>query len=1638
MMVSSSRGLVRFRRLWCAWIAMAFASGCGTPAATDVPIPDAHDASGDGDVDPPCTTDLQCTDNVFCNGAERCMPAAPDADRRGCVPATMPPCAASERCDEASTRCISSCADNDSDGHGAASCGGDDCDDNDSRRFPGNPEVCDAAGHDEDCDPCTVASNGSDGDGDHDTAVSDSCFNTYAGPTPTCDAVLARVDGGAHRVTGVDCDDTNPNVRPNQTEACNGIDDNCNGTIDEAGLMHPDVDNDGRGDPTVTTMHACATGWVSNGDDCDDTRAETYGGPLPAREQCDGRDNDCSLPGAMAGGLEAGEDDDADGHSPPAAACLARGEVGAVGSAFPKDDCNDSMAGIHPGTPEVCGDGVDQDCNGIIDDPVQSICTDADGDGHGDPATRRVIMSCAIPSGSVPGAVCDDCNDARAAAFPGNREFCDRVDNDCSSGGGVATDEDVDGDGHAASSATCAGLGEAGAPSTALPRNDCNDGDPARYPGAIEICDLQDFDCSSGGATATDEDADGDGHAPSAAACVGFGEPGGSTALPRDDCDDSRASIHGGLAAAADTSTCDGIDNDCDPSTSELTVPCSTGGYCAPGATCGRALAVLQISSGGGHTCARLGNGTVRCMGDNRFGQLGDGTTTIRSEPALVPALAGVVEVSAGGNHTCARLNDGSVRCWGDNRAGQLGDGSTTNRLGPTVVPGLTGVVELSAGGDHTCARLRDGSIRCWGANASGQLGDGTLANRPSPTLVPSVAGAAELDAGTDHTCARFGDGTMRCWGSNAFGQLGDGSTSNRATPTPIAGLAAVASMSAGGHHTCARLDDGSVRCWGENASGQLGDGTVSMRMTPTMVPGLIAIAEVSAGGRHTCARSATGTLRCWGDNFYGQIGDGSTANRPIPTPVLGLAGIAEVSAGGNHTCVLDGTGVMSCWGRIGDGAYSRSSAAAGPGLVGVAQVSAGGNHTCARLGDATVRCWGDNSSGQIGDGTAVTRPSPAIVPGLGGVAEVRAGGHHTCARGTDGSVRCWGDNTYGQLGDGTTANRSTPTIVPGLAGVVEITAGRDHTCARLSDATIFCWGNNASGQLGDGTTTNRTAPTLVAALVGLPVSVVQLRAGGSHTCTAMSDGTARCWGNNASGQLGSNSTVSRSYPGTVSPGGAPSTIREVTAGGDHTCGVNSGALRCWGANGSGQVGDGTTSNRLIPTTVTIPWVTLFAAGGNHTCAYAQRDVYCWGENGAGQLGDGTTTNRALPANVPSLSGVAELSAGFGHTCARLDDATIRCWGDNLLGQLGDLDTSTRTTPHAVAIGISEVRAGDSHTCARFDDSVFCWGANASGQLGDGSTTNRQDPTPVPSLASVVGVSTGLAHTCAVLHDGTLRCWGANGDGQIGDRTTIGRASPTTVMTTSGSTLGGVSEVVSGARHNCARLSDGTVSCWGDDQWGQLGTTGPTDRTGAISIFGVTSVEQLTAGVGHTCALVAGGTVSCWGDDTNGQLGDGRTTARSTPATIPGLAGVAEVRAGDTHTCARMMDGTVRCWGGNASGQLGDGSTTNRSSPTVVPGLASVVVLAAGGSQTCAGLADGTVRCWGRNESGQLGDGTTVDRASPSTVTGLVGTRALAAGGHHACALDANAVRCWGRNDSGQIGDGTTSMQLTASTVWMF
>lgn len=361
---------------------------------------------------------------------------------------------------------------------------------------------------------------------------------------------------------------------------------------------------------------------------------------------------------------------------------------------------------------------------------------------------------------------------------------------------------------------------------------------------------------------------------------------------------------------------------------------------------------------------------------------------------------------------------------------------------------------------------------------------------------------------------------------------------------------------------------------------------------------------------------------------------------------------------------------------------------------------------------------------------------------------------------------------------------------------------------------------------------------------------------------------------------------------------------------------------------------------------------------------------------------------------TPSLQVATQLSVGGNHSCALMGDTAVECWGWNTEGQLGNRTFANSTVPERVfgLSGVTQVAAGASHTCAISGGEVRCWGANYAGQLGNGSFDSSNEPVIVAGLSDVIHVTTGVAHTCAVDAGAGVHCWGNNGNGQLGDGTTNGSTTPVRVRL-DGTNFVGNTELVAGGQHTCQPREDFTPSrmyCWGSNSSLQLGWPNPPTRLTSPAYW-EPGGTLTSAGTFHNCFVQYGTDLSCWGRNNFGQLGDGTNSDSSFPQPVTGLDGsdIYSVSAGGSLSCASTTDNAVWCWGRNQNGQLGNGTTTDSNQPVPVGGLGVVRSVHAGSGHACALLGVGDVMCWGANNVGQLGDESTDNSSAPVRVAGI-------------------------------------------------
>jgi alpha-tubulin suppressor-like RCC1 family protein len=385
-----------------------------------------------------------------------------------------------------------------------------------------------------------------------------------------------------------------------------------------------------------------------------------------------------------------------------------------------------------------------------------------------------------------------------------------------------------------------------------------------------------------------------------------------------------------------------------------------------------------------------------------------------------------------------------------------------------------------------------------------------------------------------------------------------------------------------------------------------IGPGYATISAEADGVPGTAALtvevfAAVSAGDLHTCAITTEGAAYCWGSNAYGQVGDGTTTPRMTPVVVEGGLHFVAVSAGTRHTCGVTTDGAAYCWGHNANGTLgastsekcannvpcSTSPVAVSGGLT-FSSISAASTSTCGVTPSGDAYCWGNNLSGQLGDGTTTSRSAPTAVAGGLEFTSVSAGYQHTCGVTTGGDAHCWGSNG-GALGDGTQTDSPIPVLVAGELQFASVSASERQTCGLTTDGVSYCWGSNNFSNFGDGTNTGSLSPVPTSGGLRFAALIARYQ----FTCGMASDGVGYCWGSNPVGQLGTggSTTYTTSTPAAVAGGLSFVSIGAGNLEGDynngHGCGVvTDGLLYCWGANGSGQIGDGTTTNRMTPVRV--------------------------------------------------------------------------------------------------------------------------------------------------------------------------------------------------------------------------------------------------------------------------------------------------------------------------------------------------------------------------------------------------------------------------------------------------------------------
>jgi alpha-tubulin suppressor-like RCC1 family protein len=876
---------------------------------------------------------------------------------------------------------------------------------------------------------------------------------------------------------------------------------------------------------------------------------------------------------------------------------------------------------------------------------------------------------------------------------------------------------------------------------------------------------------------------------------------------------------------------------------------------------------VNAIAGGGNHTLVVLAaGGSMKAWGKNTNGQLGDGSTYARaSSPVAVSTVVNATSITGGFAFSLARLFDGSLYSWGHNPNGQLGFGDTTQRPTPAALSSLGSVAAVAAGGYHALALLGDGSVAAWGHNTYGSLGDGSGTQRTSPVAVAGLASAVAIGSGQYHSVAVTSAGEVWAWGYNNYSQLGDGTTANQLSPVKIAEagfnwkvatptLSPVPGTYAANQNvaiSCATT--GATIRYTTDGSEPTSSSTLYSAAVPVTVSTTVKARAFKAGLANSSTAAGVYTLKVATPGFSPAGGTYTTAPAVTMTVATAGAAIRYTTDGSDPTVAstlyagpvsvpttttLKAAGFKAGWttSDLRSATYTMTfGTLAAPTF---SPAPAGYLDSVAVTISATV-------------GATIRYTTNGATPVLSSTIYVSP---VSLTQTTALKAKAWKvDYTESAVSSGTyTLKVATPLLsrAPGSypAGTsVTITAatagatlnytldGSDPTEADPSVAS------GASIVLGDYTLKARSfkpgcdPSDIVSAAYTVTgqLTTGMVSAGQGFTLALLPDGTLWSWGSAALGKLGTGVTSgSQAVPAPVE---TLTGIVAVSAGDDHALALTiSGAVWVWGANGSGQLGLGSTSSsEAWPRPVTaLSGVTAVVAARDFSAALrSDGTLWIWGENSSGQLGLGDTTDRLVPTQV--LTGAAGVALGQTHVVVRKTDGSVWSWGTNASGQLGDGTTTPRNTPAQVSglAGATHVAAGVTWTMVKAGGLAYVWGNNGYGKLGDGTTTNRTTPTLVSSLANATALDGGVTHSLGLMADGSVTSWGSGGQGQLGDGTTASHSTPAAVPA-----LSGIIAVTAGENDSLALAGDGSIWAWGDNYYNRLGDGTSDQRTSPVKV----------------------------------------------------------------------------------------------------------------------------------------------------------------------------------------------------------
>jgi alpha-tubulin suppressor-like RCC1 family protein/fibronectin type 3 domain-containing protein len=653
---------------------------------------------------------------------------------------------------------------------------------------------------------------------------------------------------------------------------------------------------------------------------------------------------------------------------------------------------------------------------------------------------------------------------------------------------------------------------------------------------------------------------------------------------------------------------------------------------------------------------------------------------------------------------------------------------------------------------------------------------------------------------------------------------------------------------------------------------------------------------------------------------------------------------------------------------------------------------------------------WGQNSSGQLGDGTVITRYSPRKI--MANVAKVAANSGSVMALTTSGDLWVWGENYAGQLGDGTTIDQLSPYKLFG--GVIDVAVGSEHAAIVLADHTLWTVGRNSYGQLGNGTNTAFTI------FVKVMENVSKVFAESNNTFAITLENDLYAWGNNRGYTLGVDAAISEANtPQYVMPN-----VKHLDMGTSVIVLTTDQSVYAWGENWYGEVGVGNKDDQLLPVKVLDHAVKVEAGSYSSYALSADGTLYSWGTLKIYDIPQTSLVPKVIRKNVLSFTAdsflVFQDLDGSIWISGDYENTSTYALGNNLgfgvdPGAFSNTIVSMQGTFRYSYYQLYS--AGEFYLTSGHE--LYVSGPNTFSQLGIGEVTSTN--APVKILDDVVSHSTGsVSSHFAVKSDGSLFAWGANAYGSLGTGDTVTRKTPTYIM-------GNVEKVDSDGIATYIITTDHVLKGWGSNSSYRLGTTTISESLTPVTIL--SNIVDFQIGWENVMALDASGNLYTWGDNSTGQLGSGSADSyRATPTIV--LTNVASFANANGTTMAIKTDGTLWAWGNNYTKQIGDGYQSPVYTPVMIGSNMKSVFLTYNytGVSVFAITLTNTLLAWGENSSGQLGIGTTTNTGVQTPV--LENVRSVDSMGFRSLAVTtSNELYAWGYNSDNNLGYDLPSYQ---------